>query len=271
MSNWKQVGGDITWERHGLVLAKDEPEYRQVHLLRVEPWLEHDKEAAVSHGLYVVDEATFDHDDFAAHRKEVRDALRSVGMEVETYDELTPEHKAEVLASYSGYQESRSVDHLAEALPAPVDAIEFWGGRETLDKLETYDAEMRREALDANFKTRLTFGRLPDQEALAFALGDDGFDIELKGADALAFEYAVTAAGASGATDTAEAFALTVRALADAPSPDELDPDAREGLESILVEWQRRYGDARDEDDGIAAAGRELASSFMTAIGFEWI
>jgi len=271
MSGWKQVGGDMSWERHGVVLAKNEPSYGQVELVRIDPWIEHDREAAVTHGLYLVDCKTVDHADLELDRREVAAAVASVGMDPGEYVALAPEHRAEVLASYEGYDESESVDRLADALPASAEEIEFWGGKETAEKLDGYDEEMRREALEANFETRLTFGELPAPEAVAFALAREPFEMELKGRDALAFDYAMAAAGLTGSTDTPEELAAVARALAGAPEPQELTGEAEEVLAGVLEEWSRRHGDPSDEEDGVAATARSLASSIMSSIGFEWI
>jgi hypothetical protein len=271
MSNWKQVSGDMTWERHGVVLAKDDLDLSQVQLVRIEPWLEHDREAAVTHGLYLVDERTVDYEDLAEDSPEVRNALRSVGMEIEEFLGLPPVHKAEVLASHIGYDESHSVDRLADALPAPVHQIEFWGGAESEEKLASYDRELRRESLEANFDTRLTFGELPGREALEFALGSEGFAMELGRRDALAFEYAIALAGTTGDTGDADSFADTVRALVSAPSAEQLDPSTTDSrVEALIENWRCRYGDPSDDENGIAAAAQELASSLMSAIGFDW-
>jgi hypothetical protein len=273
MSNWQQIGGDMTWEKYGVVLALDEPRVRQVRLVRVTPWLEHDKEAAVTHGLYLVDEKTVDYDDLEAFRSEVKQALRSTGVRPDEYDELGPKYKAQLLADTSGYEDSRSVDKLAEALPDAPENIEFWGQPETSANLDEYDQETRREALEANFDTRMTFGVMPEMDALEFALGGEEFEMEFQGESSLAFEYATTVAGIAGDTSSTEEFAATVGALAGAPPLSELAPEALEStaLQRILDEWERRYGDLDDESTGIAAAAQTIASDMMSAIGFEWI
>jgi hypothetical protein len=271
MAAWQQIGGDMTWEMHGVVLGKDDPHGRQVHLVRVIPWLEHDREAAVTHGLYLVDEKTVDYDDLDASRSEVQQALRSTGVRPDEYDDLGAMYKADLVAEVSGYDDSRSADTLAEALPDAPEKIAFWGQPETSAKLEEYDRERRREALEANFKTRLTFGVMPAPDALEFALGGEGLEIELQGQDALAFEYATTVAGVSGATDSADEIAETVQALVDAPPPSDLDPDVSANIERVLAEWEDRYGDPSDEEDGIATAAQGVASAMMSALGFEWI
>jgi hypothetical protein len=269
---WQQIGGDVSWETHGVVLGKDEPLARQVHLVRIDPWMEHDKEAAVTHGLYVVDETTIDYEDLGTDRPDVAGAIKSVELPVAEYKRLEPVYKAEILASHSGYSDSRSTNKLADALPAPPEEIDFWHGKETLKSLAASDLEMRRAALDANFDTRFTFGEMPPDEALDFALGDEPFEMSLEGQDGLAFEYATALAGVSGSTTSREDFAATVQALAAAPPPVEIDPNNLEGrLEEVLVEWEQRYGDPTDEEEGIAVAAQSLASSMMSAVGFEWI
>jgi hypothetical protein len=271
-TKWRQIGGDMTWESHGVVLAKNEAEYEQVHLVRILPWMEHDMEAAVSHGLYLVDEKTVDYGDLAIDQKHVRDALRSVGMDPAEWANLAPEHQAEVLASHDGYDESRSVDRLADALPDAPEDIEFWGQKETAETLESYDDQMRREALDANFETRFTFGEMPPMDAIEFALGGEEFELELQGQDALAFAYGTAVAGISGDTATAEEFAATVQALAETPAPAELPDDVAESsVERVLTDWEERYGDPSEEDHGIASVAQRIASDMLAAIGFEWV
>lgn len=270
MGKWKQVSGDMTWERHGAVLAMVEPGARQVQLVRIEPWIEHDREAAVTHGLYLVDEKTVDYDDLSVESRQTKGAIDSVGMDVAEYKKLSPAHKAEALASYEGYEDSRSVNSLADALPAPVEEIEFWGGKETADKLAAYDEELRREVLDANFDTRLNFGDIPEMEALEFALGGEGLEMDLKGQDALAFEYAMLVAGTSGDTGSAETVAETLQALAAAPRPGDLEEVPQDAAESVK-RWADRYGDPDDDEEGIAASAASVASSMVSVIGFEWV
>ena len=270
MGGWKQIGGDMSWDRHGVVLGKLDSKSRQVELVRITPWLEHDHEAAVSHGLYLVDSTVVDLDDLGGDQTNVRDALRSAGMDPAEFEALEPEHKAEILASYQGYEDSRSVDALAKALPAPVKEISFWGGAESESNLAEYDRELRREALEANFKTRMTFGVMPADEAIAFALGDGPFAMDLKGEDELAFEYATAVAEIPGDVDSPEAFTQTVKALAGAPPPSELKTSNRR-ITQVLGRWEDRYGDASDEESGIANAAESLASAMLDTLGFEWV
>jgi len=270
---WRQIGGDVNWSTYGVVLAKEEPDSKQVLLVRIEPWLEHDKHAAVTEGLYAVDEAAFSYRSLASDRHDTVAAMASLDMEVPEYERLGPAEKAAVLASHFGYDQSRSVSRLEEALPAPPDEIAFWHGKkETIDSVADASTEMKRAVLDANFETRLTFGELPDDAALEFALGDAPPELSLEGQDALAFEYATEIAGVSGRTDTVKELTATLRALANAPSPEFLDPD-RIGprTEDAIERWDRRYGDPGDEEEGIAAAAQALASSILSSLGFEWV
>ena len=267
MSKWRQIGGDMTWERYGAVLARSNPEARQVDLVRIVPWMEHDREAAVTHGLYLVDETTVDTDDLSPDRRNVKEAMRSAGIDVDEWRTLAPEYQAEMVANHDGYEQSRSVDRLADALPDRPEDIQFHGQKETGELLEAYDDDMRREALEANFKTRLSFGQVPPLDAVTFALGGEAYEMELQGQDALAFEYAMAAAGASGDVSSPESFVETVRALADAPSPEDfVDAPAH-----VLSDWEERYGDPSDDEDGIAVVARRIASDMLGTIGFEWI
>jgi len=132
------------------------------------------------------------------------------------------------------------------------------------------DRELRREALEANFDTRMTFGVMPTAEAIAFALGDEPFTMDLKGEDELSFEYAMAAAGASGEVDTPESFTQTVHALAEAPLPSEVDGGDRQ-MARVLARWEERIGDPSDEDSGIVNAAQSLASAMLDTLGFEWV
>jgi hypothetical protein len=217
-----------------------------------------------------VDSTTVDLDDLDMEQPGIRDALRSVGMDVADFEALEPEYKAEVLASHRGYEDSRSEDSLAKALPGPVKDIAFWGGLESEANLAEYDRELRRESLDANFKTRMTFGVMPADEAIAFALGEEPFTMDLKGEDELAFEYATAVAGISGEVDTAESFTETVRALAEAPLPSEIEGGDR-SIAQVLARWEGRYGDPSDDENGIANAAQSLASAMLGTLGFEWV
>jgi hypothetical protein len=271
MAGWKQVSGDMSWERHGVVLAHVDPRAGQAELVRIIPWIEHDHEAAVTHGLYLVDSTTLDFADLEPDSRTVQDALQSAGISVDEYNELAPEHRADLLASYAGYPDTRSANKLAKALPAPVDEIEFWGGRETANNLKDYDADLRREVLEANFETRMTFGVMPESKALHFALGGEKFHMKLVGEDELAFAYATTLADVSGQVDTAEDLEATIRALAEAPPPAELPAAKLHKVRHTLSEWEDHYGDPNDEESGIANAAQSLAASMLETLGFEWV
>ena len=39
MSKWKQVSGDMDFSGTGCVLARDNPQSRDVNLVRITPWL----------------------------------------------------------------------------------------------------------------------------------------------------------------------------------------------------------------------------------------
>jgi hypothetical protein len=270
MSGWRQIGGDMSWERHGVVLAKLDAKSRQVELVRITPWLEHDAAAAVSEGLYLVDSTTVDVDDLGIDDPDVRKAMRTAGIDSAEFEALVPEFKAEILASYRGLEDGRTVNTLAAALPGPAEEIAFWSGRETTAKLADYDRELRREALEANFETRMRFGAMPNRQALAFALGDEPFALDLKGADALAFKYAIAVAGIDGSVDTTDLFLETVKALAESLPPTEL-VDRDPSIEELIGRWAELYGDPSDDDSGIASTAQSLASAMLETLGFEWV
>ena len=96
--------------------------------------------------------------------------------------------------------------------------------------------------------------------------------MNLKGQDALAFEYATSIAGVSGSTASAEEVAATVTALVEAPAPSELEPNVLDSrLGRVLEEWEQRYGNPSDEEDGIAAVAQRIASDILASLGFEWV
>jgi hypothetical protein len=193
MSQWKQVSGDMSFDSHGLVLAKDEGSY--VDLVKIDPWLELDSSSlSEGYGFWCVDSTTIDKDDMGLNGRDVKEAIRSVGMDPEEYEKLEPIYKAEIIASYSGYDDSRSTSDYADALPAPIEEIEFWSGPGSKFDVASINDEMRMAVVYKLYGGDFDEDDLPDDEALELAWGDGPrtFDLDDDQAQALRYAYAVT-------------------------------------------------------------------------------
>lgn len=269
MPKWKQVSGDISWASYGVVLAKKGN--REVELVRIEPWLEHDSSAIPSHGLYIVEHTTVDFDDMGTNLVEVKVAMSSVGIDEKEYKKLDPVYKADIIANHYGYEDSLSANNLLKALPAKPNEIEFLAGKETEESVKEANDEMRREALQKVFETRLTAGVMPDEDALKFAFGDDEFEAQLKGEDAEAYKYAMEMAGLYGGSNlslTLPQFKKVINALWNAPLGEELSGKKLTKAKQIL----RLAGDdVEKEADRLGEIAQSLASSMMETLGFDWV
>ena len=291
MGKWKQVGGDMDWAGVGCVLAKDDKTYKQVELVRIEPWMEHDSSAIPTHGLYCRDATTVDYDDMAVDKPNVKSALRSVGMNEDEYEQLEPVYKAEIIASVHGYDESESTSDLAGALPvkdADIDEIEFFHGRkENLDKVKAAEDDMRREALDKCFKTSLDFGKMPGKKALDFAWGEGTRFFKIDDDEKAGLGYAklyariddsrVDYRSGNWAIASADDFKEIVEALASAPTGEKFSHHDRAKMMHYLGHPEG-LGEDRDEENErlseMATEGAEsahqLATSMMENLGFSW-
>jgi hypothetical protein len=123
---------------------------------------------------------------------------------------------------------------------------------------------------------RSSFGQIPSPEELQQAIDDlGGWDMDLKGADSLAFEFAMMVADAGYPNmSTGEGMHKVLTALTNCPEPDALpdsvdqeeldDPDSR--LNRLLDAWDARYG-----NESIAQTAESLASGIMDVLGWEWV
>jgi len=123
---------------------------------------------------------------------------------------------------------------------------------------------------------RSSFGQIPSPEELQQAIDDlGGWDMDLKGADSLAFDFALMVADVGYPNmDTGEGMHKVLTALANCPEPDALsdtvdqeeldDPHSR--LNRLLDAWNARYG-----KESIAQTAESLASGIMDVLGWEWI
>lgn len=170
MSKWKQVDGDHDFSGVGCTLANDQGSY--VELVHITPWLEMDSSALKKgYGLWDVSTQTFDLADLAPENKTVQDAMETAGLSRKKYDELEPSYKAAVLASHEGYGGSTSTSDFAEALPVPIDQIEFYTGQAKPDDVAEINSSMRREAVQKLYGGSRK--KIPSLEALEFALDED--------------------------------------------------------------------------------------------------
>lgn len=125
---------------------------------------------------------------------------------------------------------------------------------------------MKNEDAVDGLKTQ-DWGTIPSEGELEYLMGNEEFDMDLQGADSLAFDYATELGpGLSGSTASPSALRATLIALVEAPEPSELDDDDYEDVEYILDEWYEKY-----PDESIQAAAWSLASSIMEVLGIEWI
>lgn len=192
MGKWKQVSGDMDFDGVGCVLAKDNKRSRSVDLVRIDPWLELDSSALRDgYGFWSIDTTTIDYEDMGVDKTNVKDALRSVGMDVAEYKKLEPVYKAEIIASYSGYSDSTSTSDYADALPAPIAEIEFWSGPGSKYDIATINDEMRFAVISKLYGGDFDEDELPDSDILEMAFGDHPRTFDLDDDEAQAIRYAI--------------------------------------------------------------------------------
>lgn len=131
---------------------------------------------------------------------------------------------------------------------------------------------------DVTKKGTSTYGQVPSPEELEAALEEiGGLDMDLQGADNIAFEYAMIVAGIGNPNmDSGEGMHSVLAALSNAPAPDELpdtvddedieDPNSH--LNKILDSWDIRYG---RHGENIEDHARSIASNILDVLGWEWI
>lgn len=286
MSKWKQTGGDVSWDKYGLILTRINDDW--VEVFRLEPAMEHDKEMAVSHGFWFASSAEFKISDLEDwENKEVKGAASYVGMDKEEWAEMPPEGKAEAYATYGHWDQEETGNDLNGLLPGKPEDIEFSHGKETKESLEDSNAEMRREALEANFDTSLDIGEMPDDDALEFAWGegDHAWEFEINDNEKSGLGYAklfskIDDSGFDARTnkwtiDDAKTFAKIVESLAKLPTGDDITPHYHTKIMTYL--GHPEYGDKEEEKERVEAAAtefaesaQELAVSLMGHLGFDW-
>jgi hypothetical protein len=119
---------------------------------------------------------------------------------------------------------------------------------------------------------------IPSPEELQSALDENpGWDMDLQGADSLAFDYAmeVTQVGYPN-IQTGKGLHKILMALMQVPSPDEIassmspeeldDPHSQ--LNRIIKSWDVRYGRSGHK---IEEHARDLVSNILQSLGWEWV
>jgi hypothetical protein len=294
MAKWKQIWGDVNWDKYGCLLAKVDPSSRSVDLVRIEPWLEYDSSAIRTHGLWFVDEGTIDYEDMGTDREDVQGAIRSNGIDENEYKKFPPEGKAQVIASYQGLGgDSRSVSDLRKALPDKPENITFWHGKETEESIQALNQEMRMEALDKIFDTSGRFPDQPEMDALEFMLGDDEWEFKLDDNAMAGLGYAQIFGAPAVDLDkkhnkltirSPKEFAALVKSLSEAPAADNLK--ASHHALARYLGWTgpgpvRTPDEARDDDrsdsealddaaNELAESAHEAAENLLSEIGFSW-
>lgn len=128
---------------------------------------------------------------------------------------------------------------------------------------------MKKEELnEEGYKKSVTWGDIPDPEELYELMDGEAFDMVLKGADSLAWDYAMDLSPdpRAGSTAPGEGLHASLVALVEAPEPDELSDEQYEDVEQTLDRWNERYA-----DQSIAETAWSVASSIMEVLGVEWI
>lgn len=97
--SWEQIGGDMDPGAHGGTIATGDG--RSIELIEIQPVRSHvgDKEAAEVGFPFWTKEAYFDLDDLDPNHEDVKSALDSIGMDLETLEaDFTPTQRAVVIA-----------------------------------------------------------------------------------------------------------------------------------------------------------------------------
>jgi hypothetical protein len=97
--DWEQIGGNMDPGTYGGIIATADG--RNIELIEIQPVREHvgDKEAAEVGFPFWTREAYFDLDDLDPNNKDVKSALDSIGMSLETLEaDFTPTQRAMMIA-----------------------------------------------------------------------------------------------------------------------------------------------------------------------------
>jgi hypothetical protein len=128
--------------------------------------------------------------------------------------------------------------------------------------------EMPYDRHEHGYRRSTSWGEIPSSEELWELMDGDDFEMELKGTDSLAWEYATLLSDEpmAGSTAAGEGMHASLEALVNAPHPGELSDEQYEEVVHILDTWAERYGGEYPHE-----TAWNLASSIMDVLGVEWI
>jgi hypothetical protein len=287
MSKWKQVSGDMDFAGTGCVLAKTDTKSRYVELVKIEPWLELDSSALrEGYGFWDVSTTDIHYSDMGVDKSNVKGALSSIGMDEAEYKKLAPACKAEIIASYAGYGDSNSTFDFAEALPAPINEIEFWSGSASKKDIESINDSMRREVVSKLYGGKFRNSKLPEADVLEMAFGKGKRTFEVNEDQAQAIRYALAVANGmyswsfpKAKLDTtitlkdSAAMLEFLEALRDAPGSKDLPPHKITSLQgsyerSFELDWEDKQEQLAYMIDEDAKAAHELIEDLLGELGF---
>ena len=148
---------------------------------------------------------------------------------------------------------------------------EYIAARDAAEGIEE-SAPMAETPEAGKQRVSTTFGKIPDEHELYDLMNGEDFDMDLKGADAMAWEYAMALDPNpnAGSTSAGKGLRASLQALTNAPNPKELTDEQFEAVEHVLDRWYHsspRY----HEDYSIEDAAQSLASSIMSVLNVEWV
>ena len=287
MSKWKQVSGDTDFSGVGCVLAKTDKKRGSVELVRITPWLEMDSAALKEgYGFWDVSTTTVDYSDMGVDKPDVKSAMSYVGMDTAEYKKLEPAYKAEIIASASGYGDSRSTNDFADALPAPIGEIEFYSGSASKKDIADINDSMRREVVSKLYGGDYRGEKIPDDDILELAFGDEKrtFDINEDQAQAIRYAHAIADGSYSWTFPKAKLDTnLTLKnsatlkelleILADTPDSSDLPPHKITHLQSIYeqtfdLDWEDKREQVANMIDEDAKEAHNLIGELLSQLGF---
>ena len=148
MEMWEQIGGDMNPGAYGGLLARSDGD--ALELLEIQPVREYvgDGEAADVGFPFWTRESYFTVDDLDLSNKDVQSALRTVGLEEDDLEEMSPTQRAlaiaEALARW-GRADEGPAGWSEDVVP---ERVKWWGGKVAgPEYLAEDDEEFRREVL----------------------------------------------------------------------------------------------------------------------------
>jgi hypothetical protein len=287
MSKWKQVSGDMDFAGVGCVLARTDKKHGSVELVQITPWLEMDSDALkAGYGFWDVSTTTIDYSDMGVDKPDVKSAMSYVGMDAAEYKKLEPAYKAEIIASASGYGNSRSTNDFADALPAPIEEIEFYSGSASKKDIKDINDHMRFEVISKLYGGDYRGEKIPDDDILEMAFGDEKRTFGITEDEAQAIRYAHAIADGTynwtfpkAKLDTSltlkdsAALKELLDILANTPDSSDLPPHKITHLQSIYeqtfdLDWEDKREQVANMIDEDAKAAHNLIGELLSQLGF---